>query len=345
MAADRNRELPLMNFLQPAITYLRELVRDAIAGWNHFWFTPADPINVAVIRIITGLILLHTHLTTLPDLLDFIGPHAWIDSQALAELRSTPVGMENPGPDAWPGGEQSIWFYIQDPRWIWAWHALFLMAVVCFTLGLFSRTASMIVWAGHLSYMQRGIVIAYGMDSVLVMLTLYLMFAPTGAELSLDRWWRRWRTPAASAGHDEAQKSVAANVVLRLLQLHLCLIYLFSGLSKLAGGAWWNGTAVYAALMIPEATLFDMAWMARRDWLWLWLSNAGSFATLALELGFPIFVWHRRLRPLMLAGAMAMQVGLGILLSLGAFQAAMFAALCAFFPAQALRVVSRRRAE
>jgi len=337
MATDRNRELPMMKLLQPAITYLQELARDAIAGWNRFWFTPADPINLAVIRIITGFILLHTHLATLPDLLDFIGPRAWIDSQALAELQSTSVGMGNSGPDAWPGGEQSIWFYIQDPRWIWALHVLFLIAAVCFTLGIFSRMASVIVWAGHLSYIQRGIVIIYGMDSVLAMLTLYLMFAPIGTELSLDRWWRRRRTPDAAAGNDEAKKSVAANVVLRALQLHLCLIYLFSGLSKLAGGAWWNGTAVYTALMIPEATLFDMAWMARRDWLWLVLSNAGSFATLALELGFPIFVWHRRLRPLMLASAIAMQVGLGLLLSLGAFQAAMFAALCAFFPPQALR--------
>ena len=327
----------MLKLIQPAMAYLRELGRDAIAGWNRLWFTPADPINVAVIRIITGLILLHTHLSTLPDLLDFIGPHAWIDAQALAELHRMPFGAENFGPDTWPGGEQSVWFYVQEPRLIQASHFIFLAALVSFTTGLFSRTASVVVWAGHLSYVQRGVVIVYGMDSLLAMLTLYLMFAPTGAALSLDRWWRRRRAPGAFAENAEPQKSVAANVVLRLLQFHLCLIYLFSGLSKLAGGAWWNGTAVYAALMIREATLFDMAWMARRDWLWLLLSNAGSCATLALELGFPILVWHRPLRPLILAGAVAMQIGLGFLLSLGAFQAAMFAALCAFFPPQILR--------
>src|SRR2546428_367689 len=74
-----------MRPIRSCCDYLIELSKDAITLWNHFWFTPADPINLGVIRIITGLILLDTHLGTLPNLLDFIGPNAWLDSQGLNE--------------------------------------------------------------------------------------------------------------------------------------------------------------------------------------------------------------------------------------------------------------------
>lgn len=310
------------------------LARDAAALWDRVWFTPADPINLAAIRIITGLILLHIHLGTLPDLLSVIGPHAWLDAQGVAEMHRLLPDGAGPGQGPWHGGEFSIWFYVREPWMIWDIHGLFLAAAACLTLGFSSRIASVLVWAGHLSHMNRGIVTNYGMDTILAMLTLYLMLSPCGAALSLDQWRKRRRTGNTGAA---PQPGIAANVVLRLLQFHLCLIYLFSGLSKLSGGTWWNGTAVYTALMIPEATLLDMGWIARHDWLWMPLSNAGSLATLAVELGFPILVWNRRLRPLVLACVIAMQVAFGFLLGLGAFQAAMFAALVAFLPPKALR--------
>ena len=39
------------------------------------------------------------------------------------------------------------------------------------------------------------------------------------------------------------EPSVAANVALRLFQVHFCIIYINSGMSKLQGAAWWNGEA------------------------------------------------------------------------------------------------------
>lgn len=316
--------------------YIAALARDAVTLWDRVWFTPADPINLAAIRIITGLILLHIHLGTLPELLDVAGPNAWLDSQGIAGMHRLPPDGDGSVQGPWHGGGFSVWFHVQEPRMVWAIHILFLVAATCLTLGLSTRTASVLVWAGHLSHMNRGVVTTYGIDTILAMLTLYLMLAPSGAALSLDQWWKRRRTGSDESAGAGTRGSIAANFVLRLLQFHLCLIYIFSGLSKLGGGTWWNGTAVYTALMIPEATLFDMGWMARHDWPWMLLSNGGSLATLAVELGFPILVWNRRLRPMVLACVIAMQAAFGLLLGLGAFQAAMFAALVAFLPPQAL---------
>ena len=235
-----------------AVNYLRALAVDAARAWEEFWFTPADPISLGVIRVLLGLLLLYTHATALPDLLDYIGPSAWVDAEAVREMRRLSFNPADLASGQLGSGTQSIWFYLQTPGVIWAGQALFLVAVVCFTIGFQARLSSILVWIGHLSYVQRGTVIAFGMDSIIAMLTLYLVFAPAGASLSVDRWRSR-RVVGVS---------VAANFVLRLIQVHLCLIYLFSGLSKLHGASWWNGTAVYKALMISE-TCAVRSWLAR----------------------------------------------------------------------------------
>ena len=322
--------------LSSSIRYSRDLAADFASGWNRFWFTPADPVNLGAIRIVTGLVLLWVHLTTLPDLMHFIGPHALLDQQAIREMSALPFDPTDAGAGPLRSGDQSIWFYIQQPSLIWTLHGVFLIAALCFTLGWFSRIASVIVWIGHVSYVQRGGIIIYGMDSILSMLTLYLMLGPSGASLSLDRFLRRRKMDDAGL-QTAPPPCVPASIVLRLIQIHLCIIYLASGLAKLQGATWWNGTAVYRAIMMPEVAPVDMGWMGMHDWMWILISTSGCIFTLITELSFPIFIWHHRLKPLVLASVILMQTGIAIILSLGSFQAAMFAATLAFFPADALR--------
>jgi hypothetical protein len=41
--------------------YIRELFHAAVEGWNRFWFSSADPVSLAVIRISIGLLLVYLH--------------------------------------------------------------------------------------------------------------------------------------------------------------------------------------------------------------------------------------------------------------------------------------------
>ena len=49
------------------------------AGWNRFWFTPADPTLLGLIRICCGLITLYTLIVYSFSLQDFMGEYAWQD--------------------------------------------------------------------------------------------------------------------------------------------------------------------------------------------------------------------------------------------------------------------------
>jgi hypothetical protein len=303
---------------------LRGWCRDVAGGWNWFWFSPADPITLGAVRVATGLVLLYVHLSCLAQVPAFLGADGWIDRAAMDRLRAPETVAQLT--DGWWG--RAVWCHMQDPTLVWAVYAVFLAAAVCFTLGLFSRTASVLVWVGHLSYVQRGVVTWFGMDTILAVLTLYLMLGPSGATLSLDARRARRRASPPQAG---PVANWSANLVVRLIQVHLCLVYLCAGLSKLQGARWWDGTAVWLVMVQQEFALADLTGLAHAgDGVCLLVSNLGVVLTLVLEVGFPFLVWNRRLRPVLLLLAVALHAGIGLVMGMGAFGAAMLAGCLAF---------------
>src|SRR6516164_10024078 len=63
------------------------LVGSALQGWSRFWFTPADPTPLGVIRILCGLMVLYVHLAYSYDLMNFHGPSAWLNLGIVNEFR------------------------------------------------------------------------------------------------------------------------------------------------------------------------------------------------------------------------------------------------------------------
>lgn len=304
-------------------------------AWNRFWFTPADPTTLAVIRIGTGLVLLYVHLTGIAQLSDFLGPNGWVDAPAIDQMS----GLGQGSPDLWEWIGHgwwgwSLWSHVQQPALLWTLYAGFLLALLCLTLGLFSRVASLVVWIGHLSYIHRSVFIWFGMDTILAMLTFYLLFGPTGAALSLDRLRARGRQRLSAT----PPPVWSANLVIRLIQVHMCIIYLCAGLAKLQGPHWWDGTAVWLIMLQPESAPFDLAWLAQLgDMNCLLISNLGVLLTLSLEIGFAFLIWNRTLRPLILTLALLLHAGIGLCMGLDAFGAAMLTGCLSFVSPTALR--------
>ena len=92
------------------------------------------------------------------------------------------------------------------------------------------------------------------------MLAMYLAVGPSGDAFSLDRWLESRK----AGGPLAVTPSWSANLAIRLIQIHMCIIYLFAGTAKLTGLAWWDGTAMWMAFGNMEYQSLDMTWMA--DW-------------------------------------------------------------------------------
>lgn len=382
-------------------------LRDLGAGWNRFWFTPADPLVLGLQRVCAGLVLTYVIVATTPLLPSVYAPDAVIDAATANRFRhENPVGLppDEFGPaeddatprdgtppaaarrlrpalrpellrldekkrrayfDAWGYDPPSLYdegvyqfspyFHLESRFWMRIVHGLGLAVAILFTLGLGTRVVAVLAWIYALSLIQRALLVTFGMDTMLAIVLFYLMLAPSGARLSLDRLIDRYRRSRyALAGRStpvslEVPPSVAANVALRLFQIHFCIIYINSGSSKLQGPAWWNGTALWQTASNYEFTPVQshlytdaLRGLTQVRPLWEVVMTSGDLFTLVLEIGLPFLIWYPRWRPLMLAGAVLLHVGIGLNMGLTAFSMLMIIILGGFLPAGAVRAMLDR---
>ncbi len=121
---------------------------------------------------------------------------------------------------------------------------------------------------------------------------------------------------------------------LRLIQIHLVVIYAMAGLAKVQGLSWWNGTAIWKTMATGEFVVLDFTALAA----WPLLINLVTHASLALELLYPVLIWVKIVRPLLLAGVMALHLGIAVMSpGLTEFALVMIAANLAFVSGPWLR--------
>ncbi|HXD87419.1 MAG TPA: hypothetical protein VN641_13065 [Urbifossiella sp.] len=61
--------------------------RAYVQRWREFWFAPGDPTTLGFIRIVTGLLVLYTHLAYSVDLQEFFGKYGWYGTQYIDRER------------------------------------------------------------------------------------------------------------------------------------------------------------------------------------------------------------------------------------------------------------------
>jgi hypothetical protein len=424
--------------VEPAAVVPSRLDR-TVSAWNRFWFTPADPTVLGLIRICCGLITFYTFFAYTFDLQALLGEHAWLDlATRQKQYHEAPVmGPLNAGwlppqrlprpqeagpaqrywdqyfakwkaapPAPWPRDDEdaarmeeyiaewghdprtvprmghpfwSIWFHVTDPDEMMAVQVGFLIVSFLFLIGFCTRVTSALTWFAALSYIHRAAATVFGVDTMMTILLLYLMIGPSGAALSVDRliarWWARARprvlarwhafwgrapgaaatAPAAAVVSQAPVPSVSANLAIRLLQVHLCIVYLSAGLSKLQGQSWWNGTAVWGTIANFEFAPMQFDWynevlgfIARHRLLFELTMTAAGMFTLVFEIGYAFLIWRPSTRWLMLGMAITLHGFIGVFMGLKTFSLMMLTMNLAFVPPETVRWfvgrVTRRRA-
>jgi hypothetical protein len=283
---------------------------EVVAGWNRFWFTPSDPHTLALLRILAGAMLLYTHLVWAKDLIAFLGPNSWIPRAASIELHQ--------GTYAW----SHLWFF-DAPGLLWAQHIVVLIVMAMLMVGLFSRVTSVLACLFTISYCHRLEGALFGLDQVNAMFAMYLMIGPCGAVYSVDRWIAKRK---AGGELPRPRATTSCNLAIRLIQVHMCVIYLFGGISKMRGEMWWDGTAVWYAISNLEYQSIDMTWLVRYPWLIASLTHITVF----WETFYCFLVWPRATRPIVLAIAVAVHGGIALFLGMITFGTAMIIGNMAF---------------
>jgi hypothetical protein len=253
----------------------------------------------------------------------------------------------------------SIWFHVTEPTAMAVIHGLIVFVAFLFTIGFCTRFTSALLWFSSLCYIHRNPTVLFGVDTMMTILLFYLMIGPCGATYSIDNLIRKWwvkakpgvvhwwygllRRPVpanilpADPVPDVAKASIAANVAIRLLQIHVCIVYLYAGVSKLQGQSWWTGTAVWMTMgnyefapMQFEAYLQFIRWLGKNQLVYDAFMTASCLFTLVFEIGYAFLIWRPRLRWMFLAAAIMLHGGIGLFLGLKTFSLMMLVMNMAF---------------
>jgi hypothetical protein len=286
----------------------------AIAFWQSFWFREIPSDVFALLRIAFGLF----------GLINVLG--------------QTPVSMlwDLDGIMRSPGGGLGVKAWIDDLGMAGiAGSALFSAVALSFaamTAGFQSGAAVAASFAGTVLYAYWNPLPRYGADDVLLVVLFCLLWADCGKRISVDAWL------AARSGPVGPPVATQPIWPLRLLQIQVALIYLNSGLWKLFGETWRDGSAIHYAL---EYNLLHRFPFEIPSGLEVWLVVA-TFTTLLWELGFAFLVLHPVTRRIALVMGVLVHGGIFVLLEIGVFSWVMMATYLAFLdPERVAQLVGR----
>ncbi len=298
------------------------------AGWDRFWFTAVDPATLGLVRCCAGAMILYTHLVWSLGLVQFFGEGGW-HPNSQSHFFSAESSF------AW---SHLHWF--DSPVAMWSIHILCLIVLAMFMVGLFTRVTSIVSFLIVVSYANRAAGMLFGLDQINCLLAAYLMIGPCGQAFSVDRWLAKRKldqkplmdkngskeNSSHHLGSLPVSKSVGANISIRLIQLHMCLIYLFAGAGKLRGDSWWDGEAIWGAIANKEYQSMDLTWLVEYPEL----VHLMSHVTIFFELSYCALVWPKTTRPFVIALAVILHLGIAFGLGMMTFGLVMLIANMAF---------------
>lgn len=283
---------------------------------------PISPTPLGIFRLTTASFLLLQAIIWYPDWLAFMGPEGWLQwdiSQALTEK--------------WTPHIERIYHLISPlglsaERFVMLFFWCYVIAGVGLLVGWRTRVWAVIAWFLHYAIMGTLRTFTYGVDIFLQIALFYMMFMPVAKAYSFDVWRGRV-SPLPSWG---------VTLSLRVLQIHMCFVYLSAGFEKAIAPDWWDGNVIWRSLVQPDFRQFDLEWLAHSPWI----AIALGCSTIILETGYCVAMWIPRVRVLWLAGIVSFHLGIGLFLGLWLFGLVMILLSVSAFGYDAWRDVRSR---
>lgn len=272
-------------------------LRPVLDAWNEFFFAPQSPIPIALFRIVYGVLVIATLTLLRPDWLAWYGPHAWVSLSTMHTLE--------------PGTRLNLLAVIpQTDAWIDAFFWMFLGSAILLTIGFLTRLNSLLVFLCLTSMQQRNLYILHGGDTFLRVAGFFLIFAPAGAALCVDRLIRVWR------GKEGANIEPRSPWAQRMIQFELSLVYFATFCVKVKGAPWLQGTAMYYVFHLDEFKRFPIpAWFLHPLMLRL-----EGWSALVLEFSLGVLIWVKKLRYILLTLGLLFHLFLEYALNIPLFQ-------------------------
>lgn len=270
---------------------------------KRFFCKPVPVETLGFFRIGVATFALAQLLILLPDWLSFYGPTGllpWEISDALS-TRHTP-GLSDVAKWLLPVN-------ISATGTVYLVTVIYFSSIVGLIMGYKTRLMAALAWLMHLILNTTGHFTAYGVEMFTHIALFYCMVLPVGATWSVDAYKKTVTLPP-----------YLITLSVRLIQLHLCVVYMASGLEKAMGSQWWNGEAIWVAMQQDQFHHANVDWMAQVPIV----PQILCIGTLITEIFYPVGMFWGKTKKLWLPAILSMHFFIAIFLGLQLFGALMF---------------------
>jgi CubicO group peptidase (beta-lactamase class C family) len=270
--------------------------------WRDTWFRPVSPRPLAGLRVGLPLLLL-VHLVWLSD--DFLSLHG---SRGIIPWELTDL-LRDPWVPGLPTlAKAFLPLGISEHTAITLLLSGYAGSLLSLALGIRNRLSAFLAWGLHLGLVTSAFASYYGVDQLANSFLFYLFVFPSG------RAWRFASRPVSS----RREETIPVGC-LRVMQVHLCVIYLAAGLDKAMGSQWWNGEAIWQTVSQPAFSTFDLRWLATHSWI----PMLAGWGTLVVEIGYALLIWPRRTRKVWCIATIGLHLGTCLFMGLVFFSGVM----------------------
>ncbi|MGR8008670.1 HTTM domain-containing protein [Streptomyces hypolithicus] len=215
---------------------------------------------------------------------------------------------------SWPwqnfaGAEEGISLYAvsRSNAWFEIIFHLGMLAALLFMLGWKTRAMNILHYVFLWSLHQRNPVLLDGGDNITVIVLVFFVFIDSGSRFSLDARSRKRESFEDQQSLRYRAASLLHNAGILSVILQICTVYLVSGMYKVQGERWQNGTALYYILRVNE---FGWPGVNRFIYESATLVVAITYATVFFQLAFAFLLLNRRWRLFAVAGGILMHLGI-----------------------------------
>lgn len=278
---------------------ISRFLRGLWSGWEHFFFAPQTSLQVGVFRFVFALNALVMYSVRFRNWRFYYTDAGFLPARDVFEIL----------PEFYR--PQIAWFP-QTPTLALAMNIGLLLCLLLLLVGLVPRVAAFIGFFLHVALIQRNYAVSYGADFITTFMFFSLIFIDSSRRFSLASWWRT-RRGVVLTNDAGTVSQLLSSAFTRVMQIQLCLIYMYTGLEKMKGASWWDGSAIWAVIGNQQIMFIDASWTRNIPLL----LAAMTFTTLLFEIYFAPLVWIPALRKwVLLIGCM---MHIGIALSVGLF--------------------------
>ena len=286
-----------------------------LRAWDQFWFQPKDLFSLAVARFFIFGLMFVLYFERQLNIETYYYDGGFVP---LEHVKTLAQGYFS----------ERLWFYPQTDELVFAVHSIFLVLLLCISLGIGGRVVTGIAFVLHLAILQRNLAINFGVDLYNTHWLLYFTLVKSNEHFSLPSFFRKKNKNPSLLTTD-----ILSLVGFRLLQLQLIISYVYAGIEKLKGGTWWSGIALWQVLANDQLTPYDFSFFKQVPFV----VAAVTYLTLIYEIYSPVGFFHPRLKPFFIIGGLLFHFAIAFMIGIYFFGFILAASLIFFIPSDFLR--------